>query len=614
MRKAALAAIAALALLSVPAAAHASGAVEIRRVDADRLPLVRVTAVVPKGSRPALAEDGRPAAFVSARPLGSAQAVILAVDNSSSMTGRPLRDAKRAAAGFLGREHAVGRVGLVAFGHEALALTRPGDETSSVEQTLSSLAPDAQEGTALNDAVVLAVAALKQMSSGSRVLVLVTDGHDVGSAKTEAEAIASAQRANVVVYPIAAGRRTDNETLDALASATGGRVFQAGDSAGLDSAYRSLGSELRRTWQLSYLSQARPGDRTTLAVRAAGATAQSPLHVPGEADSALIPIAVAGNAVTAAFVVVLAALLFAGAFAAARGRRRRRSSDLTRLLEPHIALRDASEQDRKPQARFDALLDWTERSVSDLPVAHRLTRALERSGLELRLGHVPYLAGLAGLVLGLVGSIAGAPPPLALLLMLAGLATPFVVVHIVAVRRTRAFDRQLPDVLATIASTLRAGHGLKPALRAIADDAAPPAAEEFGRVLGEERLGRPLDEALAAMCERIGSDDMEYVATAVKVQSQTGGSLAGLFDTLAETVRERQRHARKLKALTGLGRMSAIALVAMPIGLGALMSLLSPDYMAPLYTTSGGRILIAGCLGSMAIGSVFLKYIVSVRY
>ena len=97
------------------------------------------------------------------------------------------------------------------------------------------------------------------------------------------------------------------------------------------------------------------------------------------------------------------------------------------------------------------------------------------------------------------------------------------------------------------------------------------------------------------MCERIGSPDLEYVATAVKVQSQTGGSLAGLFDTLSETVRERQRHARKVKALTALGRMSAIVLVSLPIALGALMTLLSPAYMAPLYTTSGGQMLIVAC-------------------
>ena len=116
------------------------------------------------------------------------------------------------------------------------------------------------------------------------------------------------------------------------------------------------------------------------------------------------------------------------------------------------------------------------------------------------------------------------------------------------------------------------------------------------------------------MCERIGSPDLEYVATAVRVQSQTGGSLAGLFDTLSETVRERQRHARKVKALTSLGRMSAIVLVSMPVALAALMTLMSPSYMAPLYTTSSGHMLIVGCAVSMAIGSLLLKRIVSVRF
>jgi tight adherence protein B len=276
--------------------------------------------------------------------------------------------------------------------------------------------------------------------------------------------------------------------------------------------------------------------------------------------------------------------------------------------------RDLNDESPHRFARFESLLAWTERSLSELPGSERLARSLERSGLKLRIGHVPYLAGLAAFVLGIAATIAGAPPALALLAMLVGLVSPFAVLKIVAQRRTKAFDRQLPDVLATIASTLRAGHGLRTALRAIADDSAAPSSEEFSRVLGEERLGRPLDEAIAAMCERIGSPDLEYVATAVNVQSQTGGSLAGLFDTLSETVRERQRHARKVKALTSLGRMSAAVLVALPIALGALMTLLSPEYMAPLYTTSSGHVLIGVCLTSMAIGALFLKRIVSVKY
>jgi tight adherence protein B len=611
VRRAVLAVLA--VALVLPAAAGASSSVQIRRVDLDKFPLVRVTTVVPAGSRPTLIEEGRRAGFVRARELGSAQAMVLAVDNSASMSGRPLRQAKQAAAAFLARQRRAGEAGLVAFGHEALALTQPRETRSDVARNLASLAPDPQKGTALYDAVALSVARLEGMSTGSRILVLLTDGHDLGSRSSLAQAIAAAQRANVVVFAIAAGARTDVTPLTKLAAATGGRLFAAAHASGLGAAYRSLGRELDRTWQLSYLSQARPGDKVNLTVRAAGRASTTSLLVPnGDGGSGLMPRAVARSPITAAAVVLLAALLLAGAGAVGRGRRR--SSEITRLLEPHLTPRDLNDESPHRFARFESLLAWTERSLSELPGSERLARSLERSGLKLRIGHVPYLAGLAAFVLGIAATIAGAPPALALLAMLVGLVSPFAVLKIVAQRRTKAFDRQLPDVLATIASTLRAGHGLRTALRAIADDSAAPSSEEFSRVLGEERLGRPLDEAIAAMCERIGSPDLEYVATAVNVQSQTGGSLAGLFDTLSETVRERQRHARKVKALTSLGRMSAAVLVALPIALGALMTLLSPQYMAPLYTTSSGHVLIGVCLTSMAIGALFLKRIVSVKY
>jgi tight adherence protein B len=611
MRRAVLAVLA--SALVLPGAAGASGSVQVRRVDLDKFPLVRVTTVVPKGSRPTLAEGGRRAGFVKARELGSAEAMVLAVDNSASMSGRPLRQAKRAASTFLARQSAAGDAGLVAFGHEALALTQPRETKSDVARSLASLAPDEHKGTALYDAVVLSVARLEEMSTGSRVLVLLTDGHDLGSRKSLGDSIAAAQRANVIVFAIATGGRTDVTPLKKLAAATGGSLFAAADATGLDAAYRSLGRELDRTWQLSYLSQAREGDQVDLTVRAAGARSTTSMQIPGgDGGSGLLPRSVARSPITAAAFVLLAALLLAGAGAVGRGRRR--SSEIARLLEPHLSRRELDDDGQHRFVRFDNLLAWTERSLSELPGSERLARALERSGIKLRVGYVPYLALLAAFVFGVVATVCGAPPPLALLAMLVGLVSPFVVLRILAQRRTKAFDRQLPDVLATIASTLRAGHGLRTALRAIADDSAAPSSEEFSRVLGEERLGRPLHEAIAAMCERIGSPDLEYVATAVNVQSQTGGSLAGLFDTLSETVRERQRHARKVKALTSLGRMSAIVLVGMPIALGALMTLLSPQYMAPLYTTSTGHVLIGVCLTSMAVGALFLKQIVSVKY
>jgi tight adherence protein B len=601
-------------MLALPAGASAASQAEIRHVDFGSFPLVRVTALVPAGAHPELIENDRPAAFAKARQLGSAEALMLALDNSASMTGRPLREAKAAARDFLSREQQATSTGFLAFGHEALVLTRQSESNVDVARTLSQIAPDAQTGTSLYDAVVSSAAQLQKMSTGTRILILLTDGRDVGSRASLPQAISSAQRASVVVYAIAAGRRADKGTLSKLTGATGGRLFDANDVSQLGAVYAALGRELDHTWQISYLSRARPGDSVSFALRAGTGTAESTLRVPGSSGArpGPLPARVAHSGTAAAVFVLLTALLLA--FAVSVVIRRRQKPELVRLLQPHVQQRREQDAKRGALGRFAGLTAWTESALEDLPGSERLNRAVERSGLKLRPGHVPWLAVAGAFVFGVFGMILGAGPLLAMVFLALGLASPFIAFNIAASRRRKAFDRQLPDVLSTIASTLRAGHGLRIALRAVADDGSPPASVEFGRVLAEERLGRPLHEAIEAMCQRVGSEDLDYVATAINVQSQAGGSLATLFDTLSETVRERQRHARKVRALTSMGRMSAIILVSLPFALAALMTLVNPAYMKPFYTTSTGQTLIVICIVSMSIGGLLLKKIVSVKY
>ena len=83
-------------------------------------------------------------------------------------------------------------------------------------------------------------------------------------------------------------------------------------------------------------------------------------------------------------------------------------------------------------------------------------------------------------------------------------------------------------------------------------------------MLTEAGLGRPMDDALAEMADRIGSENFSFAITAVTIQRQVGGSLASLFDMVAETVRNRQQFARKIRSLTAMGRMSAYTLIAIP--------------------------------------------------
>ena len=610
--------IIASALSAVLAAASGTAAgaeqTQIRHVDLSRFPRVTVTALAPAGVAPSLLENGTSARYLVRRDLGSAQAIVLAIDNSVSMTGAPLHEAKTAAAAFLKQQRQAGSVGVIAFGHEVLPLTSaPGTRPDAIH-ALTTLRADAQTGTVLYDAVAQATVQLKRMSAtGTRVLIVLSDGVNRGSHASLDRALHAAQSAGVTIYTIAAGERADTNALSALADKTGGRVFTAGQVQDLAGVYRALAREIQRTWNLTYLSSTRPGDRLSLEVRAGRDFSHLDTRVPKPEASLLsrIPAALTEGAGSAAILVALVASLLAGGGAILI--RRLRSPQVARLLEAHLASGEAAHEKPSWRERLDGLVDWAEDSLDELPGSPWLRAQVERSGLRLRLGHLPYLSFAAAFLAGAVGAIVGGGAFLTMLLMLAGLAAPLAALKIAAQRRRKAFDTQLPDVLALIASTLRAGHGLRPALRGIADESSPPASGEFARVLAEERLGRPLHEAIVAMCERIGSPDLEYVATAISVQSQAGGSLATTFDTMSETVRERQRHARKVRALTSMGRMSAAVLMVMPIGLAFLLTLISPSYMGPLWSTSAGHFLIVFSLISMTIGALALKRIVTVR-
>jgi tight adherence protein B len=160
---------------------------------------------------------------------------------------------------------------------------------------------------------------------------------------------------------------------------------------------------------------------------------------------------------------------------------------------------------------------------------------------------------------------------------------------------------------------LKAGHSFKQGLQAVVDEGQPPASDEFKRVLTETSLGRPMDEALADMAERAGSKNFEFAITAVTIQRQVGGSLASLFDMVADTVRQRQQFARKIRSLTAMGRMSAYTLMGIPFFMAATITAINPAYMSPLYHTHNGRLLIIIGVTMMLVGSAILKKIVSFR-
>jgi tight adherence protein B len=240
-------------------------------------------------------------------------------------------------------------------------------------------------------------------------------------------------------------------------------------------------------------------------------------------------------------------------------------------------------------------------------------RLLERAGSQMRPAELLWRCALAGAGLGLVAALILDSALLAAIGVAVGAALPWLHMRRKARRRLRAFEEQLADVLMTMAGSLKVGLTFQHSLSAIVDEGQAPASEEFERLLNEMQLGRPVEEALAAMSTRIDSDDLRFVLMSVGIQREVGGSLAELLQTVSETVRERQQFRRKVRALTAMGRTSAYILVALPVAIAVIVSLLSPGYMEPMWETTVGHVLIAVMIGLTAVGAVFLKRIVTIR-
>lgn len=244
--------------------------------------------------------------------------------------------------------------------------------------------------------------------------------------------------------------------------------------------------------------------------------------------------------------------------------------------------------------------------------ASRLADALTRADLPLTVPE--FILAVAGLVVagfGL-GWWRGGILFAALVALLAALL-PFVYLNVRAGRRRQAFTNQIPDTLALLIGALRAGYGVTQALDMLVERLPQPSSTEFGRAMRAVNLGLPVNRALNDMADRVGSDDLYLVVTAMNVQQEVGGNLAQVLETIAETVRERIRVKREIRVFTAQQRMTGIILGALPIAAVLLIGSVNREYMSGLFSTTIGRIMVAAAVILQVIGFLVIRKIVDIE-
>ncbi|MGY1712406.1 type II secretion system F family protein [Geodermatophilus sp. SYSU D00758] len=257
--------------------------------------------------------------------------------------------------------------------------------------------------------------------------------------------------------------------------------------------------------------------------------------------------------------------------------------------------------------------DGIERVLVQRGWVNGVARALTAAGLRLRPAEF-FLLIVAGSVVGAALGLLLVNAVVALLLLLVVPVLARVLLGVLAGRRRAAFADQLDDSLQLMASSLRAGHSILRALDSVASEAAAPTSEEFARIVNETRVGRDLDSALREVADRMGSDDFAWVAQAIAIQRSVGGNLAEILDTVGHTIRERNAIRRQVRALSAEGRLSAVVLMALPVGVFAFLMATRPEYMGRLTETTPGLLMLGAAGVLMTLGGLWLRKTVRITF
>jgi len=200
----------------------------------------------------------------------------------------------------------------------------------------------------------------------------------------------------------------------------------------------------------------------------------------------------------------------------------------------------------------------------------------------------------------------------AALAAVAGFFSPSLLVRFYRRRRLLRFNAQLADGLQQMANALRAGFTLQQAIDQVGRESNAPLRQELGLLIKEVKLGLPLDDALAAMAKRVGSEELDLMATSTAIARQLGGNLAELFESIAATIRERFRLEGRIAALTSQGKLQGLIVAALPLCVGLFLDAYRPDLIAPMFETAYGYVLVGAVVLLQGTGFVLIRRIVAI--
>lgn len=273
--------------------------------------------------------------------------------------------------------------------------------------------------------------------------------------------------------------------------------------------------------------------------------------------------------------------------------------------EEELALLRDEQLSRIPA--IDALLRRSNRAAE-------LQKTLSQAGMgDMRAGNFLGLSAIAGVALTILTYIFSNRVDVAWVALIIGFVLPYSYVSIKKNKRFEKFEELFPEAIDTLARAVRAGHAFTTALEMITNEVAEPIAGEFRQLYEEQKFGMPVRDALMNLTERVPLVDVKFFVTAVMLQRETGGNLAEILDNLSYVIRERFKIQRQVRVYTAQGRLTMALLMGMPPIIVAVMLVLNPSFIHPLFSDPIGHTLLVAGITLQTVGYFVIRKIIRIQ-
>lgn len=245
-------------------------------------------------------------------------------------------------------------------------------------------------------------------------------------------------------------------------------------------------------------------------------------------------------------------------------------------------------------------------------VARYLQRTIEEAAIDVSPNEVLGASAVLAVVVSLITLLMTGAPLAAAMVAPAASVLPLLWLRRRRATRLGRLYEQLPDTIALVASSVRAGHSLLQALEEVAREAPEPTRAAFEVTVREIALGASQEVALERLARRFPSEDLDLIVAAINVHNSIGGSLSRILDTIAATLRERVRIARDISALTAQQRFSAYVLAALPVLVTLALAFISPTWISALFEPGLLRIFTMAAAAAVVAGFLVMKRIAAI--